>query len=137
MLSLVYVSTAFRPFSEPQLAALLQQSRENNSRLDLTGLLIYKDGQFMQALEGPDDAVRERYGVIAADSRHGGVNIMLERTIRKREFAEWTMGFRSLSEESLREIPGYDDVFDNPRGGMSRWGTLSRSRWLLNWFRDH
>lgn len=137
MISLVYVSTAFVPFSEGQLAALLVRSRENNARLGLTGLLIYKDAQFMQALEGPEEAVRERFERIAADGRHGGVSIMAERTIAKREFGEWTMGFRSLTDGALHDIPGYDDVFSDRRDGAGRWGTVSRSRWLLNWFRDH
>ncbi|BDI24161.1 BLUF domain-containing protein [Herbiconiux sp. L3-i23] len=137
MQSVVYVSTAVTAFSDAQLQALLTTSRSNNSALGLTGLLVYKDGQFMQALEGPDGAVRERLAVIAADRRHGGVTPVLERTIARREFADWTMGFRSVTDADLRDIPGFDDVFGTSRSGIGRWGTVSRARWLLDWFRDH
>jgi hypothetical protein len=40
MLSLVYVSSAKQLFSEQDLKALLEQSRDNNARLGLTGLLL-------------------------------------------------------------------------------------------------
>jgi hypothetical protein len=57
MLSLVYASSAKQLFSEEDLTALLQQSRDNNTRLGLSGLLLYKDGNFMQVLERPDDVL--------------------------------------------------------------------------------
>jgi hypothetical protein len=57
MLSLVYASSAKQLFSEEDLTALLQQSRDNNTRLGLSGLLLYKDGNFMQVLERPDDGL--------------------------------------------------------------------------------
>jgi hypothetical protein len=39
----------------------LEQSRENNLRLDVTGMLLYKGGNFMQMLEGEKDAVLGLY----------------------------------------------------------------------------
>ncbi len=61
MLSLIYVSSSTRAFSDADLVALLEQSQEKNARLDITGMLLYKDGNFMQVLEGPDDAVRQLF----------------------------------------------------------------------------
>ncbi|MDZ4802991.1 MAG: BLUF domain-containing protein [Bryobacteraceae bacterium] len=40
MLSLVYVSSADREFSELELMELLEKSREKNTRLGLTGMLL-------------------------------------------------------------------------------------------------
>jgi len=50
---LVYVSSATELFSDTQLENLLLRSRQNNSTLGITGMLLYKDGNFMQCLEGP------------------------------------------------------------------------------------
>jgi hypothetical protein len=112
MLSLVYVSSAISEFSEADLVALLEQSREKNTRLGLTGLLLYKDGNFMQVLEGPDNAVRQLFETILADSRHHGVIVLLERQIERREFADWAMAFRNLSDPVLRDIPGYSEFLN-------------------------
>lgn len=50
MFSLTYVSSVVEPFSERELGELLPKSRENSRRLDITGMLLYKDGNFMQVL---------------------------------------------------------------------------------------
>ena len=52
MIALVYVSAARKLFDEAELSALLTQCRANNARLGVTGVLLYADGNFMQALEG-------------------------------------------------------------------------------------
>lgn len=137
MLSIVYASTAAEPFSAEALAALLEQSRANNTRLGLTGLLLYKDGQFMQALEGPDDVVRERIAVIAADNRHGNIRTVLEREIADREFPDWTMGYRTVTDATLRDVPGYNDVFQSGDSQTAQWMNPSKARLLLEWFRTH
>ena len=38
MFFIVYVSSAVKPFSHPELVELLTQSREKNTRLGLTGM---------------------------------------------------------------------------------------------------
>ncbi len=58
MFFLVYVSSAVRPFSRVDLDDLLATSRANNARVGITGMLLYKDGNFMQVLEGDEEAVR-------------------------------------------------------------------------------
>jgi hypothetical protein len=135
MLSVVYASTAAVPFSEEALSVLLERSQAKNARLGLTGLLLYKDGQFMQALEGAEDAVRDLYAVIAADPRHSGVRTLLEEQVSARQFPDWTMGFRVLTDDAVRQIPGYNTFFDASRGEAPTWATSARAKWLLEWFR--
>jgi hypothetical protein len=137
MLSVVYVSTATAPFSDEHLVALLEKSRTNNTRLELTGLLLYKDGQFMQALEGPDDAVQALYAVIERDPRHRNVRALVREQIAERQFPDWSMGFRTLTDEALQAIPGYSDFLDAPKGASAFWGDRTRAQWLLRWFRRH
>lgn len=49
---LVYVRAASELFSKAELLALLAQSREKNKRLGVSGLLLYRDGYFIQLFEG-------------------------------------------------------------------------------------
>jgi len=135
MLSVVYVSTAVVPFSDEALLALLEKSRAKNTRLDLSGLLLYKDGHFMQALEGPDDAVRALYDVIGRDPRHQNVRALTVEPIAERQFPDWAMGFHTVTDEALRAIPGYSTFMDSPLETTAFWSDTSRAQWLLRWFR--
>ncbi len=70
MFRIIYSSSATAPLSEQQLDELLQTSRRNNLAADITGMLLSKDGNFMQILEGPKIAVETLVEKIRNDSRH-------------------------------------------------------------------
>jgi hypothetical protein len=110
----VYVSTAAHPLTEEELLALLETSRRNNARDDITGLLLYKDGSFMQFLEGPRDAVCELLETIRHDVRHRNMIVLFQQEHPVREFPEWSMAFQCLDGVALPEIPGYGDFLDLP-----------------------
>lgn len=93
MLSIAYASKAVMDFSTDELASLLTNAREKNARLDITGALLYQDGQFVQVIEGPVIAVRNLYLQIAADSRHQHVQMVSSHSIIERQFPTWTMAF--------------------------------------------
>lgn len=137
MLSMAYLSSASVPYSDEDLADLLLHSRANNGRLGLTGMLLYRDGQFLQVLEGPDEVVRERYEVISADARHRDVHKLLESQITERQFPEWTMGFRAMTDVVVADIPGYADFFGSRSARLGGTQKANRARLLLEWFRHH
>lgn len=135
MLSLVYVSSAKELFSDDDLKTLLQKSREKNHRLDLTGMLLYKDGNFMQLLEGPEDVVMSLYSVIERDARHRGVLIVLRREIQERVFPDWSMGFKNLDDSSLTDLPGYSSFMNEPLTSATFRADPARAQSLLEMFR--
>ncbi|HQU70674.1 MAG TPA: BLUF domain-containing protein [Calditrichia bacterium] len=110
MIQLVYVSSAKKLLSEEELLTLLEQSRANNEKSGVTGMLLYQDGNFMQVLEGEEAVVKEINAKISADPRHYQVITLLQRNIKKREFPEWSMGFRNLSDLNPEDYPGYTEV---------------------------
>jgi hypothetical protein len=55
--SLIYVSSAVRAFTAAQLRELLVVCEKNNRRDQVSGMLLYKGGNFMQVLEGPESSV--------------------------------------------------------------------------------
>jgi hypothetical protein len=114
LISIVYVSTATLPFSDADLIGLLSQSQRNNSSRDVTGMLLYKDRNFMQVLEGPEEEVRKLVEIIRADARHAGFIKLLDRAIEKREFSEWSMAFRNLDDVALRYVTGYSEFLNLP-----------------------
>ncbi len=64
---LVYISAAEHDFPEKELQELLAKARENNSKLDISGMLLFHEGSFIQALEGEKAAVESLYNKIGQD----------------------------------------------------------------------
>ena len=137
MRTTVYTSTATRVLTDDDLAELLRQCVRNNEESGLTGMLLHRDGRFMQVLEGPDDAVRDVFAVIAADTRHTEVRLLLDESITERAFPAWKMAFRTVDDATVARLEGYDDFLDRPAEAAARPDAPSRARWLLEWFRSH
>lgn len=136
MLSLVYTSSATSAFDDADLATLLMNSRSNNRRLDLTGFLLYKDGHFLQVLEGPDDVVRDRVSIIEADPRHTDITILIQDEETTRQFPAWSMGYEPVTDALADQIPGYRATFDDIAAGIPELDRQPAVKQLLGWFQD-
>lgn len=100
LITLVYISDAADDFTPARLVELLHESRTNNDRLGITGFLVYRDGTFIQILEGRRDDVRALYERISRDARHRGIRIVLEEEIDARRFEQWSMGHEPVTPNS-------------------------------------
>ena len=116
LLRIVYVSTSMPPFTEAGLLELLTHARRTNQGLGITGMLLYKDGNWLQVLEGSAPTVREMFGRIRRDPRHQDVTAVLEEPIAERQFDHWSMGFRNLAGHEADAIPGYTDFMSRGYG---------------------
>lgn len=94
---LIYFSSATRKMTTCELDSLLSQSRRNNLRDGLTGLLLYGDGSFMQLLEGPEEAVDRTYERILNDPRHRHLIKVDDTRSGERLFGSWSMGYHRLA----------------------------------------
>ena len=100
---LVYASVATERFDERRIPDLLARSREKNGDMDVTGLLLYEGGTFLQALEGKADVIEELFDTIRNDPRHTDCKVVLREPISERAFPDWSMGFR-------QQMPVPDDT---------------------------
>ena len=100
MLCLVYVSAVTGRSEHFDIGEILQQSRRNNAVDDVTGMLLYADGNFMQVLEGEASAVERVYQRIARDKRHSRVTQLVRFDTEERQFANWSMALRTLGDLS-------------------------------------
>ena len=89
--------------SDAALDDILEKARQNNERLDITGMLLYSEGAFFQVLEGERETVWDLYETIGQDPRHYGLILMFKRQISKRDFPNWSMGF--ARKHSLTDLP--------------------------------
>lgn len=72
---------------------LLNQARAEHQRSNLTGLLLYHEGQFLQVLEGPEAPLREFFARIALDPRHCKLQKLADGPKLQRDFSDWYMSF--------------------------------------------
>ncbi len=135
MFFLVYISSATQPFSVDDLSTLLAVSRKNNAELGITGMLLYKDGNFMQVLEGDERTVRALYEKIGVDPRHSGEITLLQGFVDERQFPDWSMGFRDLNSPEIRATQSYSEFLNTPLTGQEFSGDPSRSQKLLRTFK--
>jgi hypothetical protein len=131
--SIIYVSTAVSLFTEQQLESLLVEARRLNRDNDVTGVLLYSDGNFMQCLEGPPDSLQSTYDRILASRRHKDVVQLLDKGVEVRSFAEWQMGFAQPTQSELLALTTarWRDMSAGPRVSASTSPGLAllRSFW--------
>ena len=106
---LVYSSQATQDFWPDDLFQLVETSRRKNALRSVTGMLLFREGQFLQLLEGPAREVKSVFEFVKRDPRHDTVKIVLSESVEERQFPDWTMGFERL-----------DDAWSVPRA----WATI-------------
>lgn len=90
---LVYRSGQLHEFTAVDMIRLLQTSRTHNAGSGVGGMLLLRDGLFMQLLEGPMAAVEALYARIAQDPRHCGVQLLSRRERAARLLPDWRMAW--------------------------------------------
>lgn len=133
-MTIAYTSTAAVDLTQEQLAALLIRARERNERLTITGALLFRNGRFIQIIEGPEDAVRAVYASILADPRHRDIHLVSAEQIDARRFPGWTMGYRSLDDLLLGETPGPENSGAHAQHSPD---DIRPPRSLLDWMKDY
>ncbi len=107
---LVYKSTATEQMPKSKLYKILVQARGNNKLADITGLLVFVDGIFLQVLEGAPDKVVKIFEKISGDTRHKDVKIIYEGIVDERTFSSWRMAYVNPSAKELATWAGLRDT---------------------------
>jgi hypothetical protein len=76
---------------------------------DVTGVLVYRHGYFMQYLEGHELSVSDLFRKIRGNINHYNVRVLSQGSLPHRRFSDWTIKVVSLngpspSSESLIEL---------------------------------
>ncbi len=114
LISLVYVSVETRLMTAQDIEKILETARTFNPSKNITGMLLYRTGYFIQALEGESADVRPLYEKISSDPRHRSVLMVYSKPIGKRAFGDWSMGFKNLEGIDPSKLEGYTDFLTQP-----------------------
>ena len=100
----IYTSVQTHPLSAAEVSALVKQSRENNAKNNLTGVLLHVGQTFFQVLEGEQEVLERLYAKILNDPRHTRITRIIFEPIPRRYFADSDMSLAVLSPEALAEL---------------------------------
>jgi hypothetical protein len=93
---LVYVSDAARRMTAAAVEQIARSCRRKNEERNITGLLIYSGGHFIQLLEGHEPVLANLFAKISQDSRHRNVEKLYFALATERLFPTWRMGLLNL-----------------------------------------
>lgn len=131
--TILYISNATVDFSDKDLLALLEKSRNNNSRKNTSGFLIFVKNLFIQVLEGQKEEVLELFGRIKKDKRHENLIVLYESEIEERLFDSWSMAFRKYSEQEITELSYFTlEEFQEITNGVGSYDVLKVLRTILD-----
>jgi hypothetical protein len=114
LFQIIYISKSTKLMQGSDLSVLLDESRSWNQAHDITGMLLYiqgkflndTEGRFIQVLEGTEEEVKGIFKKIKTDHRHHSVTALTETKIPSRNFKHWSMGFERLNLEKYNELEG-------------------------------
>tara|TARA_R100000935_G_C2768890_1_gene136815 strand:- start:266 stop:682 length:417 start_codon:yes stop_codon:yes gene_type:complete len=91
-----YVSSLNPDLVENDIQEVLNYTRNWNNDHDITGILLYSDGNFFQVLEGEKEILKSLISRIVKDKRHHNVMIIFEKEVSQTIFDDYQSDFISL-----------------------------------------
>ena len=110
---IIYISYLKAPFNENDFFSQLMLSRQNNAQNNITGMLFYASGKYIQLIEGPKNAVAQLMGNIHQDERHYDIEVIADIPVNYRNFADRSMDYRLFADNELELMIGVDDIKHN------------------------
>ncbi len=95
--SIIYTSTATSFLSNQELEDILKSARQRNEKYQVTGVLLYADGRFMQYLEGALADLDEVLGYVKSAKQHSEFEFREVLPVERRAYKNWSMAFVSPS----------------------------------------
>lgn len=111
LIRVIYVCSTTSGINEHEVLRLLKQARIANRKQDVSGMLLYIGGFFLQTLEGEPAMVDAVSGTIFRDKPRMRLTQIARESIAEREFSEWTMGFATVDPLEAGRLLGDEGLF--------------------------
>jgi hypothetical protein len=130
---LIYSSKATVRLSQASLLDLLKHAHLRNEPRGLTGMLLYRDGLYLQFLEGKPDEVAGLLDRLRRDPRHTNIRILHKGNLPERLFPDWSMAYKNLTGLRASLVPGYSECM---QGNYENSEQTDASELLVGMFRE-
>ena len=120
-----YISNSINLWEEEKLQDFFERVAKRNNVIDITGLLLYHEGTFVQLLEGEHTAVEALLDKIKSDRRHNQLTVMMDHQIRHRLYMKYqTCSISSGNDLELRKLKSRVQLPKASKYAKSLWAIL-------------
>ncbi|MEQ8473551.1 MAG: BLUF domain-containing protein [Marinoscillum sp.] len=133
MFELVYFSTADSGISQGDITNILNESKEFNSKNNVTGCLLYYNGEFLQILEGDKMVVQNLFASIKKDERHFNIMLLNEGYKDQRTFEGWSMAYEDFNSSKwersqfVRNMIAFSDLTGKSSHAVNLFWTMVKN----------
>ena len=120
--ALCYSSTATHLLTRQELDSVLVSARKRNLESQVTGILLFLEGKFMQYMEGPLDSLNEIFALIKHSPLHHQIVELGIRPIPLRQYGEWSMAYMCESGQGQSASAPEQSILESR---MTAEGTLA------------
>jgi hypothetical protein len=112
---LIYKSRSKVPIDWALVDSIIETSNKNNSRREITGVLLATTTHFLQVIEGSFERVNKLFSDIARDPRHEALQLVDFSCVERRAFGDWAMhgigifGFNKALLDQLKAAFGEEE----------------------------
>lgn len=93
--AIVYVSSASDDLEKEEIKQILNSSKTWNNEHDITGLLLFSEGNFFQVIEGEKEMIPKLFESIKEDKRHHNIIQIFGKDIHKEAYDGYDSDFVS------------------------------------------
>jgi hypothetical protein len=115
LIRVIYLCSAPAGINEHEILRLLKQARIANRKRNVSGMLLYIGGSFLQTLEGEAAMIDTVSGSVFRDKPGIRLTPIAREPIAEREFGEWTMGFATVDPLEAGRLLGDEQLFSSSR----------------------
>lgn len=132
MIDLVYYSIANTEITSEVISNIVETARTFNSKNNITGCLLYHKNIFLQLLEGEKEDVNNLFNTIKKDKRHTNITLIIEETISKRMFTDWSMAFHEIENketdmhQAIKNIIFFSDNKDKESDAIDLFWNMAK-----------
>ncbi|HKJ48624.1 MAG TPA: BLUF domain-containing protein [Christiangramia sp.] len=116
--ALSYVSTASRGLDNSEILNILKKTETKNNSLNITGILLYSEGNFFQILEGEKETISSLFKKISEDSRHFNIIKLFAKPVKQEAYDEYRSDFisedRTYSKSTFKYYESHIKFLDPP-----------------------
>ena len=103
---IIYVSAASQKFSFEEMADVKNEIKSDCLQKNISGLIVYAEGNVLCYIEGPKDAVTLQYNQVLRDVRHKNLVKLFDHSIPYRYFEEFGLAFK-FKDKVFKELDDF------------------------------
>lgn len=106
--TLCYVSNSTSKLNSAELKRLYVVTKQKNAASNISGILVYNNGNFLQIMEGSKDELFKLYEKISNDKRHHHLIELVNEPVSERLFEDYVTGFELIdSNKDIKQLEDY------------------------------